>query len=81
MDGRYCVCRHLIVPSSRSQSFGAEPDHALHTGRVCMAADSNAPPADLFNIWRQDYMVSPAAAAKDEVRVFRLAYRRARSQC
>jgi len=31
-----------------------------------MAADSNAPPADLFNIWRQDYMVSPAAAAKDE---------------
>jgi hypothetical protein len=32
-----------------------------------MAADQNAPPADLFNIWRQDYMVSPAEAEASEV--------------
>ena len=34
---------------------------------VCMAADNSAPPADLFNIWRQDYMVSPAAAEAADV--------------
>jgi len=31
-----------------------------------MNADPSAPPADLFNIWRQDYMVSPGEAAAQE---------------
>lgn len=31
------------------------------------AAPAGAPPADLFNIWRDDYMLTPAQAAAEEV--------------
>jgi hypothetical protein len=33
--------------------------------RFGQTADASAPPADLFNIWRDDYMLSPQAAAAE----------------
>ena len=37
----------------------------LFRSRFDKFADPSAPPADLFNIWRDDYMLSPQAAAAE----------------
>merc|ERR1719440_2111495 len=49
---------------------GMAPSHHAGTA-VCankfgQAAPAGAPPADLFNIWRDDYMLTPAEAAAEE---------------
>jgi len=41
-----------------------------HATAVCankfgQSAAAGAPPADLFNIWRDDYMITPAEAATE----------------
>ena len=38
---------------------------ALCANKFGQQAATDAPPADLFNIWRDDYMLSPAEAAAE----------------
>jgi len=39
---------------------------ALCANKFAQQAPADAPPADLFNIWRDDYMLTPAEAAAEE---------------
>ena len=59
-----------VVASAAAFSPAAVPTLRANTA-VCankfgQSAPAGAPPADLFNIWRDDYMLTPAQAAAEE---------------
>jgi len=47
-----------VVPTVRGNT-------AVCANKFGQAAPQGAPPADLFNIWRDDYMLTPAEAAAE----------------
>lgn len=64
------VCVSAVVASAAAFTPAAVPGFRTNTA-VCankfgQQAAAGAPPADLFNIWRDDYMLSPAEAAAEE---------------
>ena len=59
-----------VIASAAAFTPAALP--ALRSGNTAVCASkfgqqaaAGAPPADLFNIWRDDYMLSPAEAAAE----------------
>ena len=67
-----------VVASAAAFSPAAVPTLRANTA-VCankfgQSAPAGAPPADLFNIWRDDYMLTPAQAAAEEAERSRNAF-------
>eukprot|EP00283_Hemiselmis_rufescens_P005913 CAMPEP_0173427838 /NCGR_PEP_ID=MMETSP1357-20121228/6934_1 /TAXON_ID=77926 /ORGANISM="Hemiselmis rufescens, Strain PCC563" /LENGTH=156 /DNA_ID=CAMNT_0014391749 /DNA_START=37 /DNA_END=507 /DNA_ORIENTATION=- len=73
MLAKVAVASCLVATAS---GFGIAPMPALRAragvtalsmaDKFDQVAPASAPPADLFNIWRDDYMLDPSAAAAEE---------------
>jgi len=55
---RYAAFTPAAVPTIRGNT-------AVCANKFGQSAPAGAPPADLFNIWRDDYMLTPAQAAAE----------------